>query len=137
MLTNYHEMILSHDERQKCVASCIKHLKQFPPEVGLVFTGLSGILVGILVATETRRPFAIVRKENESSHGLPVEGHTFSKYVIIDDFISSGNTIDRILEEVKNHLRAKCIGVILHNPYKQYNGSLYRDLPIFKYNVPG
>jgi adenine/guanine phosphoribosyltransferase-like PRPP-binding protein len=88
-------------------------LQHFPKNIPLVFRGISGIGIGVLVAHKTGRKFAIVRKEHESSHGYRVEGHISTKYIIVDDFISRGETIKEIRSVMSNHA-SNCAGVILY-----------------------
>ncbi len=105
-----------HKKRQVAIDKCISILKAFSEDVGLVFTGLSGQLIGIPLAHTTNRPFAIVRQVPSYHSCLKVEGYIHvSQYIIIDDFIESGKTIKTIIKEMtKASPKAKCIGILLY-----------------------
>jgi hypoxanthine-guanine phosphoribosyltransferase len=65
-----------------------------------------------------------VRKEGEKAHGRPVECNTTAPirtYLIVDDFIASGNTLRSIrsainLQAKKNtETPPKCVGILLYD----------------------
>jgi hypothetical protein len=64
--------------------------------------GVSGVLVGSAVAIALNKHLIVVRKEEDDSHsGVTCEGHlTARRYVIVDDFISSGRTVKTIATEI-------------------------------------
>lgn len=69
----------------------------------IVVTGKSGMALAF--ATMMLMPFnlCVVRKRGDGSHGNRIEGpsgHRVSRYVILDDFISSGNTVETIRAEL-------------------------------------
>jgi phosphoribosylpyrophosphate synthetase len=79
----------------------------------VVFRGFSGAIVGPAVALRLGKPWALVRKVGDSSHSLnTVEGYVSSEYVIIDDFIDSGETVNKIVSTFPDGL---CAGVYLYN----------------------
>ena len=133
ILTSYHNSTFDHTRREKIVAKVCKKLKKYPEEVGLVFTGLSGMLVGIPVAAKTKRPFAIVRKPHDSKHAsFVVEGYKFKSFIIIDDFSESGGTIERILAEMKTERGGKCKGIIMYDGNSCGSGrKSYNKIPIY------
>jgi orotate phosphoribosyltransferase len=116
-------MSLHPDKMQAYVKHVTTTLRRFPREVGLVFRGVSGMLVGIRAADKTKRPYAIVRKDDEKSHSISkVLGWLPEKYVIVDDFVSTGTTIktivavvDAIIHDTQSH----CVGIILYTGYNQ------------------
>lgn len=67
-------------------------------------------------------PFVMVRKD-DGHHGSPVESLDFrtqkiGDYLILDDFISSGNTINRIIEKMeidRDDTDVTCRGVVLYS----------------------
>lgn len=72
----------------------------------LVATGLSGTCVAPMLARELEVNFLIVRKPDDlsthsSSRGV---GHIGRRWVFLDDFISSGATRARVLDQVKQLL---------------------------------
>jgi hypothetical protein len=45
---------------------------------------------------------ALVRKDNDNSHGDAIEGTGYLKdFIILDDFVASGNTIRRIMNKIE------------------------------------
>lgn len=88
--------------------------------------GLSGLLVAPIIARELGKSLLIVRKETEGCHSIRmVEGdYAARRYVILDDFISSGATCQRIVDEIGDAMpEAQCIGV-LEYLYPNKNGVL-------------
>lgn len=135
LVTGYHYTAFDHVTRRSAVDRVLKKLQYFPEDVGIVCTGLSGILVGVPVAEQSDREFAIVRKPNESCNSsYKIEGYTFTNYVIVDDFISGGETIRRVLE-VMNDTRpeSNCLGILL---YDGLSGEFDKRYDYFKKPIP-
>lgn len=104
---------------------------------GFVGRGMSGVCMGNVIAYALGRPFAIVRKDEdiESSHSwMRVEYPRVSafetiawRYVIVDDFISSGATVRTIVTEMKEHCpKAQCVGVFVYDS-ENYNLASARE----------
>jgi adenine/guanine phosphoribosyltransferase-like PRPP-binding protein len=70
----------------------------------IAVSGFSGTTVGSAVAHCLDKALIIVRKgrDYEQSHAsdYPVEGMRGGRYVVVDDFISGGETMRRILREI-------------------------------------
>ena len=69
----------------------------------IAFTGSSGACIAFTLAYETEIPLLYVRKPGEKSHGSRIEsnaGKTVKKYLIVDDFIDSGDTIRNIVKRI-------------------------------------
>lgn len=117
----------------------------------IAFSGMSGALIAPSVAIALNKPLLLVRKPTDDSHASGdakhgcfkankfgfVEGATdASKYIIIDDFMSSGNTLIRIksaIDEcsvVSRRPVPACIGVYLY----RYNELFVRNPPTGPYN---
>jgi adenine/guanine phosphoribosyltransferase-like PRPP-binding protein len=85
----------------------------------IVVRGLSGILMGTLVAAQMGKALAIVRKKDEGCHGFSVEaggnwGDTMKgDFIIIDDLIDSGATMQAIFTEMKEY-HILCSGIFLY-----------------------
>lgn len=87
----------------------------------IVVTGLSGALVGPTVALEMGKFLVAVRKDESKHSDYQVEGLRGSyNYVILDDLMSTGKTVRRLIEAMGEHTayQAKFIGVALY----RYNG---------------
>ena len=84
----------------------------------VAFRGNSGVLLGPPIASKLNKQMLLCRKSTESSHSdAIVEGFMCCKrYIIVDDFISSGNTVCEIIKAIKLvYPKAKCIGVLACN----------------------
>lgn len=103
--------------RRKAVADTCRRVLDLPAFDAIAFTGLSGSVVAGAVALTMDKYLYCVRKKNESKHSdHEVEGpSTGLRYIIIDDFISSGATVQRIMEMVRIHTdgAAVCVGAYL------------------------
>lgn len=65
----------------------------------ILVRGVSGLLVGPVVAYLLNKNIAVVRKDSESSHaGCKVSGVVSGRCIILDDFISSGATVREIIK---------------------------------------
>lgn len=88
----------------------------------LAFSGMSGAFIGPPVAMMMRKSMLLVRKPNDTTHSeFQVEGDiTVKSYVIIDDFICSGDTRKFIIDSIKEFApRAECLGLLSVNRLSQ------------------
>jgi hypothetical protein len=95
----------------------------------LVYRGFSGIALatalGVALARKKKRPgFIYVRKEKEDSHGKRLEIHSPRNlkdpiFIICDDFVSSGETIRVIINDISKYLDMYCTNLKRH--FTQYN----------------
>jgi adenine/guanine phosphoribosyltransferase-like PRPP-binding protein len=71
--------------------------------------GVSGLVVGGAISAYSGIPLAIVRKEGDGSHSdYPIEyGDEFNRYCFVDDFISSGTTLARVIDALKERTLVK------------------------------
>jgi hypothetical protein len=81
----------------------------------IAFRGTSGALIAPAVAAKLRKNILMVRKQGDGSHsGCPLEGNgDIERYIIVDDFIATGATVEKILAAVKdepNTHSAVCVG---------------------------
>lgn len=85
----------------------------------IAVTGISGLLLGPILAAQLNKKILVVRKDTKTTNSDKiVEGRSVKndRYIIIDDFIQSGSTINRIIKEI--HIfnpTAKCVGIFLYN----------------------
>jgi len=97
---------------RKAVRRLVKVMHaEFPQVETIAVQGTSGSSVAYPVSFVSGLKVCYVRKvsEHSASHGNEIENHPCDKpYVIIDDFISSGDTINRI----RNRIKGNCVGVI-------------------------
>jgi phosphoribosylpyrophosphate synthetase len=90
----------------------------------IAFRGMSGAIPSPVIALAMNKTMIMVRKpESESHSGRNVEGDRAARrYVIVDDFIESGATVQAIYDQVKEFTdwyrlgeHAVCIGVLCLN----------------------
>ena len=82
----------------------------------IAFRGLSGALIAIPMAHALDKTMIAVRKKGENNHsGAGVEGDWVARrYVIMDDMISTGNTVRTIMRAIKNFSpNAECLGTLV------------------------
>lgn len=118
-----HSSYLHHVLTPKGLYAAAKRVRTLAKGHGIkfdavVFTGYSGALVGPLVAAQMGKSPIFVRKENEPNHSTwKVEGeHDVQRYVIVDDFVSSGKTVERVFAQMREHRpEAECVGILQYN----------------------
>lgn len=74
--------------------------------INLWCTGSSGAILATIFALKYDKPCKIchVKKNGESSHSSPMSVYHIEGYnVVIDDFVSSGATIQRIINYMQNN----------------------------------
>lgn len=83
----------------------------------IAFRGVSGAMVAPTVAYLMGKHVLVVRKSDGNHSSFRVEGPVnLDRYVIVDDLLCTGNTINVIQMEVLRHNeKAKCVGVCLYN----------------------
>lgn len=73
----------------------------------IVCRGVSGITVASIASYALKKQLIVVRKPDEKSHsayrleGMPEEGNV--RYVIVDDFICTGETFVNIAQDIRDH----------------------------------
>jgi len=85
----------------------------------VAFTGVSGSLLGPTIAMHFKKRVVIIRKNIMGTHSnRMVEGDIkrCHKYIIIDDVVESGRTIQRIVKKIADSgHNSRCVGVFLYN----------------------
>ncbi len=83
---------------EKSIASVIHEFD------AIVVSGLSGVIPGAIIASKYNKQLVVVRKEDDVTHGTITEGREYFKegtpYIVLDDFVSSGKTMTRILNKM-------------------------------------
>ena len=106
------------ETRSKTVAEAIKTIPKGLEFDAIAVRGISGTLIGAIVADRLSKDFIVVRKkEDGSSHSGEEATHGYppNKYLIVDDFIASGYTVAAIYWNMKKHCpKAECVGVLTY-----------------------
>lgn len=128
-------------EAKRIVEMSVRYLRQLEASGKVEFTtiafrGLSGALIAPMIAMEMDKSLLAVRKVKRTGHGSnPVEGdYNAGKYIIVDDFISTGETCREIMQEIEECYSMKslnggalCVGVLqayffVHPEFKETQG---------------
>ena len=90
--------------RKKAIKLAKKYLGQISEEFDvIVCTGVSGLLMGPSIADAINKPFCVIRKDGDSTHSsTKIEGYIKDKtrYIIVDDFMETGTTIENIRTKI-------------------------------------
>ncbi|HBD92753.1 MAG TPA: hypothetical protein DC057_01115 [Spirochaetia bacterium] len=93
----------------------------------IIVTGMSGAIIGGLVSAKTNLPLVVVRKDDKSHSGHNVEFSDDLKNCnacFLDDLISSGNTLERVIVNISRRMwRVKIAKIYLYND--MYNKERY------------
>jgi orotate phosphoribosyltransferase len=99
----YLEACLERDKTDRYLRKAVRVLKDIDFDA-IAFRGMSGALIAPLLAHKLGKTLIMVRKRGVDCHsGHCVEGDRGARrWIIVDDFISSGHTVETIKEEVDN-----------------------------------
>ena len=123
----YHDVTYQPRRLAKRIARVSRNLLKLRKKLwfdAIVFRGSSGASIAYAVSAITRIPIVYVRKNGEHNHGSKIEGtdNNVRKYIILDDFISGGNTVRTIAKAMRQHAgglwyldQPKCVGIALFN----------------------
>jgi adenine/guanine phosphoribosyltransferase-like PRPP-binding protein len=110
-------------------------LKRFRRKVSfdaIAFTGSSGAALAYPISYLLGVPLICIRKSIKDNHsGLKLEGAVSAgTYIIVDDFIESGRTINKIKKAINaENKKAKCVGIYLYNNCA-LNPDSFNEVPI-------
>lgn len=98
---------------KRLVRLAVKVLKRYEFDT-IAFRGLSGALIAPIIAMRMNKHLVAIRKGESCHSSHQLEGNVATeRYVIVDDFISSGETVRKIVQEIysRNH-NAVCVGFL-------------------------
>lgn len=122
------------DRVQETVTDAVEKLKASKLEFDtIVVTGISGLLIGPIVAYLMQKNLLVIRKSDDSSthSSMPAEGVIGKKWLFLDDFISSGQTLTKVKEKVSQlsygaHHETEFVGCYLYaHAYRKVYGPEY------------
>jgi len=121
--------VLNHKTRNKIIVKAVCDLRKMEQQFDtIVCCGVSGLMVVPQIAEILNKHILVVRKDESRYSEFTTEGVAPFRYVVIDDLICSGNTIERITNTIKEEYpRARCLGIYCYLP----------DETIFRPNVEG
>ena len=119
------------------IPKAIKMLKAFRkkhPFDAIAFRGSSGAAFAYPLSYLMKMPLIHVRRGDEQHYRGKIEGTVSAKkYVIVDDFISSGSTISKIENTISGEIEAnpELVGILLYasNKLKQWHGVPVMTMP--------
>ncbi len=136
--------------------SNIKKLQQTTIIDAIAIRGMSGAIVGGIISHLTNIPLICVRKENTSHSDFHVEMVLINpkkkvNYIIVDDLISTGNTLNTIIKDINNEFKRisldynqiikPCpVGIFLYNdsPNLSPNWKVgKRSIPLTAFRISG
>ena len=111
--------------RNKTVAMCKKEIanlrKSHMEFSAIAVSGVSGMVIGSIVAHLLKLRLIVVRKGIEGSHakfeveGCPVDDF---RYIVLDDFIDTGNTYHRIEKAItEQNPNSVCYGIFCYHGF--------------------
>lgn len=107
----------------------------------VVVYGNSGVSCGfaaLMLSPHADFNIVLLRRDNDNSRGSPIEGpqgHRLGRYLILDDFVVTGTTMNRIRDKIATlhqqyglpEYTPECVGIVLygyryHDSFKFYDG---------------
>ena len=104
----------------------------------LVGTGFSGGIVIPSLALALGKQFVLIRKETDDSHHGRgrLLGQLGSRWIFVDDFVSSGRTRKRVIEKVREAAEEASVSTIMVGQYMYVNysdeGPQFEDAAVAK-----
>lgn len=116
-------------QKAKFAAAAISSMAQAVNADCVIVHGNSGVSCGFAALMYHNFNLVLLRKDNDNSHGSPLEGpsgHRIERYLILDDFISSGETVRRVRRKVTELSLQRsagmdlpqCVGIVLYGSWR-------------------
>lgn len=123
--TEYHRALLAPHRLKRSIQLLVAAINRSGLRVPIAVRGVSGFVVAGAVSAELGLPLVIVRKGTDGCHSdYLVEGpRELTDYIIIDDFLSSGDTIQAIYRDVASTYRPARVslrGVFMYGPGRKW-----------------
>lgn len=113
---------------RKVVRALRKVIKQSGVKFDFIaFRGTSGALLSGPLSLNLNKRLVNVRKR-DGSHGFPIEGDIVGKFIIIDDFIASGDTMREIFKKLD---RANCLGIFITGTHNEFDADVFEGTRVF------
>lgn len=129
---SYFEDLMRTDRRNQFIKNAVSVLKKWKKKNhfdAIAFRGMSGAIIAPVIAYEMNLPVIVIRKEYDDTHdfrrvfGFVEPRHHTVKYIIIDDFIETGNTVNEIVKGVSEAVKdSELVGIFLY--YRSEESSL-------------
>lgn len=135
-LTEIYDVPIKYRRLVKRISKRLITLRKKTKFEAIAFRGSSGAALAYPISVELGIPLIHIRKVDEDSHGQAVESsNNIKNYIIIDDVICSGSTMNAIIEAMKIQesrvdgifVTPKCIGIVLYSSRKYGRPTFYDD----------
>jgi adenine/guanine phosphoribosyltransferase-like PRPP-binding protein len=124
--TDYLEDVFNPELFQRLVPNAIKisqDIHEESPYDAIAFSGTSGCSIGFILGYSLNKPIVCIRKPDQESHyknwscedERAFEGFNAPlRYLIVDDGIDSGRTVERIMETINiNCGKCRCVAMLM------------------------
>jgi orotate phosphoribosyltransferase-like protein len=140
---SWHSPVFSNTKKfRKLVNAYVKVLSSFYKKHkfdAIAFSGVSGSPLGGAISYALGVPMINVRKKGDPNHSYcNVIGNVNGPYVIVDDLIETGCTMNRIVKQITRVAKGdtKCdnvrpIGIFLY----EANLKMFNGIPVFKVKI--
>ena len=110
--------VLNHKERNRIIIKAVCDLRKISNDFdSIACCGVSGLMVVPQIAELLNKNILIIRKNEKRYSEFRTEGIAPLRYVVIDDLICSGTTVNHITRIIKDEYpRAKALGVYCYLP---------------------
>jgi hypothetical protein len=117
--SEYLDTSLDRAAADRVIKELIKFIKASQVEFdSIAFRGMSGALIAPIVAFKMKKDLILVRKKESSHSNHAVEGNKATRrYIIIDDFVGGGTTLDTIVSTINNDVNfreARPVAIFLY-----------------------
>lgn len=116
-------------ERRDAVIDWAEQARQRMQFDTLVVTGISGVVMGGVLAHALGVNLLVVRKEDDrSTHSFSrIEGHLGERWAFLDDLIDTGSTRSRVVREVRaladrRDISTRFVGTVAYQDHLLFNG---------------
>lgn len=162
--SNYLHCVFNLEQYQKVIEKLASDIATFKYNNkvridAIAIRGMSGALVGGALSAATGIPLLCIRKGRQSHSYCRVEGVVNAddkgvmNYVIVDDLICSGGTVNAIIRDVKkdlkdygkvattagklNKLTANLVGIFLYNDGEQlpWTDNVKKPVPVWSFQI--
>lgn len=128
MQTSYLQHVFEPGLFQRAVDKTLHTAESLKRSTGfdtIAFSGMSGAAMAFMLSHWMNVPLLCVRKREDTSHYVKstrkfLEGNAqdVRKYLIVDDFISGGGTVQYMIDTIREaNLYAECVGMLMYASY--------------------
>jgi orotate phosphoribosyltransferase len=128
-VSDYLKKVFDNKQKKLVISKIVRCLKKIDFDA-IAISGYSMSLISPIIADKLNKQIIVVRKCHENCHSYNrIEGFIGrkKKYIIIDDCVSSGDTIKHITAHLFEH---KCIGAYLYGVVSDSDIQVLNDLEI-------